>query len=169
MNALYIGRFQPYHNGHHRVIVNLSRVYDTVIIGVGSSQYENTWDNPFSVDEREEMINKSLTLSGVHNYRIVRIPDIHDPPRWVDHVLSIVSDFDVVVSNNSLTKELFSKKGYRVKGTSLYNRSVLSGEEIRRRIKKGEEWESLVPAPVAEIIKKVNGEERIRSLSSLDS
>ncbi|MEM0492907.1 MAG: nicotinamide-nucleotide adenylyltransferase [Candidatus Thermoplasmatota archaeon] len=164
MNVLYIGRFQPYHNGHHRVIIELSKGYDTIIVGIGSSQYGYTRDNPFSADERMEMIKGSLGSAGVSNYRIVLIPDIHDPPRWVDHVLGIVSDFDVVVSNNPLTRELFSVKGYRVENTPFYDRHVLSGKGIRERIRSGKHWEDLVPDPVVDVIKRVKGEERIRSL-----
>ena len=37
MNALLIGRFQPFHNGHLHVIQTLCNTYTEVIIGVGSS------------------------------------------------------------------------------------------------------------------------------------
>ena len=79
------------------------------------------------------MIEKSLNAVGLTNYRIVPIPDIHNPPKWVSHVFSIISDFDVVISNNSFTKKLFSEKGYVVKETSLFKREKYSGKEIRRK------------------------------------
>ncbi|MCJ2533679.1 MAG: nicotinamide-nucleotide adenylyltransferase, partial [Candidatus Thermoplasmatota archaeon] len=117
MNALFIGRFQPFHKGHLRFLQSICNQYDEIIIGIGSSQYRNTSENPFSHDERKMMIEKSLNAVGVTNYRIVTIPDIHNPPKWVSHVVSIVSDFDVVLSNNAFTKQLFSEKGYVVKET----------------------------------------------------
>jgi len=110
MKALFIGRFQPFHNGHLKAIKYLSNKYDELIIGIGSSQYSNTIDNPFSSDERMLMIKESLKQENLTNYKIILIPDINNPPKWVDHVLSITSDFDVVVSNNDFTKKLFLEK-----------------------------------------------------------
>ena len=92
MRALFIGRFQPLHNGHLKVIQQLSKDFDELIIGIGSSQYSNTLDNPFSSDERKQMIEKSLNRFNINKYNIVLIPDIHNPPKWADHVLSIFSD-----------------------------------------------------------------------------
>lgn len=165
MNALFIGRFQPFHKGHLLFLQGICNLYDEIIIGIGSSQYSNTLENPFSYDERKLMIGKSLDTIGVTNYRIVSIPDIHNPPKWVSHVLSIVTDFDVVLSNNPLTKQLFSEKGYIVRKTSLFKREKYSGKEIRRRMIHGEAWEDLVPEAVATIIKDINGAKRVKGLS----
>jgi len=154
MKALFVGRFQPFHNGHLKVVEELSKQYSEVIIGIGSSQYSDTIDNPFSSDERELMIKKSLEHEGIKNYKIILIPDIHNPPKWVDHVLSICSDFDVVITNNPFTKKLFEEKNYKVKETQLYNKKDLSGKEIRRRIANNEPWQDLVPRSVFEIINK---------------
>jgi nicotinamide-nucleotide adenylyltransferase len=165
MKALFIGRFQPFHNGHLKIIQNISEEYDEVIIGIGSSQYDHTLENPFSLDERKTMIIKTLEKNDVKNYKIVIIPDIHNPPKWVDHVTSIISDFDIVISNSSLTKRLFSEKGYLVKETPLYNRKKYSGEKIRKQIINNESWEKLVPDQVYKIINDINGEERLKKLS----
>jgi len=162
MKALFIGRFQPFHKGHLEVIKNLSKKYEEIIIGMGSSQYKNNVDNPFSSDERRLMIKSSLEKDNITNYEIVEITDIHDPPNWVDHVLSIVSDFDVVITNNSFTKQLFLEKDFKVEKSPLYNKKEYSGKEIRKRIKDNGSWESLVPDPVAEIIKKIDGPFRIK-------
>lgn len=165
MNALLIGRFQPFHKGHLYLIQDLSHTYTQVIIGVGSSQYSHTADNPFSFEERREMITRSLANTGIINYRILAIPDIHNPPRWVDHVLTYVSDFDVVISNNPETCRLFQEKGFTVKRTPLYKRNQYSGKEIRSRLSAGARWTSLVPEQVAEIIKEINGQERFKNTS----
>jgi len=164
MKALFIGRFQPFHKGHLKAIRYLSDKYDEIIIGVGSSQYSNTVENPFSSDERMLMIRESLKQENIKNYKIILIPDIHNPPKWVDHVLSIISDFDVVVTNNDLTKKLFLEKGFKIIKTLLYNKKEYSGRVIRKRISDNESWENLVPKPCIQIIK--NCDKRIKELKS---
>jgi len=165
MNSLFIGRFQPFHEGHLQIIQSACSNYHEVIIGLGSSQYSHTLENPFTSDERILMIEESLKEVDVKNYRIKLIPDIHDYPKWVDYVVSIISDFDVVISNSTLTKRLFSEKGYVVKKTSLLDRGIFSGREIRRRIVNDEPWENLVPGPVYDLIKNIDGVNRLKKLS----
>jgi len=111
------------------------------------------------------MIEKSLESINVKNCTIVLIPDIHNYPEWAPYVVSIVSDFDVFLSNNSLTRRLFSEKGYIVKETPVFDRSKYSGKEIRRRMINDESWEDLVPEPVCEIIKEIDGVQRLKELS----
>ena len=164
MKAIFIGRFQPFHKGHLKVIEFISKGFDEIIIGIGSSQYNNTNENPFSAEERKEMIEKSLKNAGIRNCKIVFIPDIHNPPKWVEHVLSINSDFDVVFTNNEFTKDLFKEKGFEVKHTPLFNEDVFSGKEIRRKIMNNENWKHLVPNSVVNVIKNINGEQRIKNL-----
>ncbi|MDF2956278.1 MAG: Nicotinamide mononucleotide adenylyltransferase, partial [Candidatus Alkanophagales archaeon MCA70_species_2] len=36
MRALYIGRFQPYHKGHHFVIKEIASQFDEIVIVIGS-------------------------------------------------------------------------------------------------------------------------------------
>jgi nicotinamide-nucleotide adenylyltransferase len=165
MKALFIGRFQPLHKGHLKIIEDASKKFQEVKIGIGSSQYSNSSDNPFSSDERKLMIEKSLEKIGVKNYKIFLIPDIHNPPKWVDHVVSIVTDFDIVISNNSFTGELFEEKGFKVKITPLYNKKNYSGKVIRKRIINKESWKNLVPEEVFNIIINLNGEKRIKRIS----
>jgi nicotinamide-nucleotide adenylyltransferase len=165
MKALIIGRFQPFHNGHLLLIQQLADQYDELIIGVGSSQYHDTAENPFSFQERLQMINESLHAVSIHNYRVVPIPDIHDPLRWVEHVCTLVSNFDVVIANNPVTRKLFSEKGYVVKGTKYFQRKLYSGKEIRKKMMLNDSWQTLVPSSVVQIIEKIHGVKRLKNLS----
>ncbi len=164
MKALFIGRFQPFHKGHLKVVQSILSDFDEVIIGIGSSQYSNTYDNPFSGEEREKMIDSALFEAGIKSYKIFMIPDIHNPPKWVDHVVSIVSDFDVVVTNNDFTQELFREKGFKTINTTLFDKAVYSGKKIRRLIADDKRWDEFVPKSVSSIINEINGIKRIKDL-----
>ena len=164
MKALFIGRFQPFHKGHFETIKNISKIYDQIIIGIGSSQYGHISENPFTSEERIEMINKTLDRNDIKNYKIILIPDIHNPPKWVDHVKSIIKDFDVIITNNLFTKSLFLEKKYEVIETPLYKKEIYSGKVIREKIKNGEQWEDLVPEEVERYIKRINGINRLKKI-----
>jgi nicotinamide-nucleotide adenylyltransferase len=165
-NALFIGRFQPFHKGHLLLIKNVTSSYEKITIGIGSSQYSHTVENPFSEEERKLMITKTLHAEGIMNYSIVAIPDIHDPPNWVNHVCSIVTDFDVVLTNNLLTKELFEKKGYLVVSTPYFNPQQYCGRTIRNRIINDKSWKEFVPKQVAQVIDDIHGVGRLKTVAA---
>ncbi len=159
--ALIIGRFQPFHIGHLRLIEFAARDVDSIIIGIGSSQESNTKKNPFSAAERRRMIENSL--SGI-KFEIFDIPDISNNELWVSHVRKIVPEFDSVYTNAKLERRLFREAGCKVRETPFFNRGNYSGTEIRGRILAGEHWKSLVPEGTLKVMEETKGEERIRKL-----
>ncbi len=165
VNALLIGHFQPFHNGHLEVVKTISGQCDSMTIGIGSAQLSHTFENPFTAGERHLMISRALEESGLRNYFLVPIVDIHRYAIWVAHVASLVPPFQVVYTNNPLTQRLFEESGYAVRSAPLFNRDIYSGTEIRRRMVEGEEWEHLVPKGVSETIHEILGIERLREIT----
>jgi nicotinamide-nucleotide adenylyltransferase len=163
-DSLMIGRFQPFHNGHLEVIRKISKISDNVTIGIGSAQYSHTFDNPFTAGERYSMISDALKDAKITNAYIVPIEDLNRYSVWISHVESMSPPFSVVYSNNTLTRRLFLEAGYEIKDSPLYNRSEYSGTEVRRRMRCGEDWRSLVPKAVADVIDYIDGIGRIKGL-----
>jgi bifunctional NMN adenylyltransferase/nudix hydrolase len=56
---VFIGRFQPFHNEHKRIIDTAVEKADKVLILVGSSGKARTIRNPFTFAERRRMIQKN--------------------------------------------------------------------------------------------------------------
>jgi len=165
LRGFFIGRFQPYHYGHHEVIKNIIEKVDELIIGIGSAQESHELENPFTAGERILMISSALEELNVRKkVYIIPLEDIYRNSLWVSHVCSMVPPFDVVFSNNPLVVRLFVETGKKVFNTSMYNRDEYQGTEIRRRMLEGEEWESLVPESVARIIHEIDGLRRIREI-----
>ncbi len=117
------------------------------------------------MDERKEMISKTLSKEGLKAFKLFPILDINNDDLWPEHVGRIVPEFDVIYSNNSLVKTLFKNAGKDVRTFQFFKREECSGTEIRRRILAEEEWEYLVPKTVIETIKEVGGMERIKDLT----
>ncbi len=53
---VYIGRFQPFHNGHYETIKTALSLADQVLVLVGSSFKPRTIKDPFTFTERERLI-----------------------------------------------------------------------------------------------------------------
>ena len=168
MRALLIGRFQPFHNGHLNLVKKILEKSDSVILVIGSAQHSYTAENPFTAGERLEMI--SAVLKGfVHkDFYIVPVEDVDSNSIWVSHVETLVPKFDVVYTNNPLVGTLFSDKGYKIASTSLYDRSELSGTNIREKMLKGEQWTQLVPVQISRYIKQIGGVKRITTIAKSD-
>ena len=164
-----MGRFQPYHLGHHVVIKQIASEADEVIICIGSAQRSHELDNPFTAGERYLMISKSLREEGISNFYIVPILDVNWNAVWVSHVESLIPPVDVVFTNNPLIERLFKERGYEVRIPLLFNRKEYSGSEIRRRMLNNENWGVLVPKAVVEVVKEIEGMRRMDSLHRTDT
>ncbi|MFX0006108.1 MAG: nicotinamide-nucleotide adenylyltransferase [Promethearchaeota archaeon] len=165
--ALFIGRFQPLHHGHLYVIKQILKSRNFLKIGIGSSQLSHTLNDPFTSEERKMFLIKALEKRGISSssYEIYDIPDIFNATKWVDHVISIVGEFNSIYSNSDWVRELFSNKGIKVeKKLSIFNKKF-SAYNIRRLISKNDKkWKTLVPKEVVELIEEFNGINRIQSL-----
>jgi len=158
MITLFVGRFQPFHNGHLSDINKASKFSDKIIIGVGSSQESGTKNNPFTFEQRRQMIKKSL--SSEISYEIIPIPDVNHDEKWTQLVLKNI--FDIVYSGNPLVKKLFEKTKI-IKDVELL--PGISGTEIRNRIIKDQYWQSLVPLEVSNYLMEIQAESIIQNLS----
>jgi nicotinamide-nucleotide adenylyltransferase len=165
--GFYIGRFQPYHNGHQSVLEHIAGNVDEIIIGVGSAQLSHQIDNPFTAGERVLMITRSLESLGCPFY-VIPIEDIQRNALWVAHVRSMAPPFDTCYSSNPLVVRLFGEAGIKVQSTAMYKRETLNGTEIRRRILNGKPWKSLVPPAVVEVLKEIDGTGRLRQIAQDD-
>lgn len=164
LRGLFIGRFQPFHNGHLEVIKKTLEEVDELAIVIGSTQKFYTKDDPFTADEREDMIRAALEKEGITRFRIYQVADIPDDDKYVAHIKAIVPRFDVVfAATNELNKKLFSCTGYRVRVCRRY--LDLEGTKVRRAIIEGREWELMVPDAVAEYMKKMHGAMRVCALA----
>ena len=167
-DALIIGRFQPFHNGHMEVLRKIFQECDHVTVGIGSAQLSHMEDNPFTAGERYLMIAEALRAEGYINFYIVPVEDLNRYALWVAQVTSMCPPFDIVYSNNPGTRRLFSEAGYEVRTSPLYNRNDFSGTEVRRCMRDGMDWKHLVPPSVADVIDNIGGVDRIRQIGESD-
>lgn len=163
VTALFIGRFQPFHNAHLSDVKDILKDCDEVIIAVGSSEKKDTKDNPFSFQERSEMIRRAFSCEGIDNYNIFPVPDVGDDKRWVEEVISMLPRFDIIYSGNEWVLDCFKKylmNGFKIKKIELI--PGINSTIVRDNILKDKDWKSLVPEQVIRYIKEIEGVERIK-------
>lgn len=162
VTGLFIGRFQPFHLGHLSAIKQALKQVDWLIIGVGSSQESRTKENPFTIEERINMIENTLADEGIKNCSIYPIPDINEDIKWVEHVQTLVPKFETVFTGNPLTEKLFKEKGYKVKRIKIL--SGINGTTIRDKMVNNEEWEMLVPLGTVKEIMRIKGVKKVKEI-----
>ena len=72
--AVFIGRFQPFHKGHLHNITQALKVSSKLLINVGSSFNAPNIKNPFSFEQRKQMIVSDLEAVGIDLSKIVIEP-----------------------------------------------------------------------------------------------
>jgi nicotinamide-nucleotide adenylyltransferase len=164
MDGLLIGRFQPFHLGHLEALrFALSKV-DKLWVGLGSSNKPVEKNNPFTAQQRKEMILSSIDDSMKERISIYFIPDVDNHIRWIEKIDTIVPKFDIIFSNDDLTKHLYSKRNTKVLAIPFLNRESLSGTNIRDLIVNNQEWENFVPDGTRNFLKKASAKELLKNL-----
>jgi nicotinamide-nucleotide adenylyltransferase len=168
MRGFYIGRFQPYHNGHHHMVAEIAEEVDELVLGIGSAGDSHTERNPFTAGERIMMIRKSLVDVDIVTYA-VPIEDLDRNSVWVSHVQSMSPTFEVAYSNNPLVIQLFREAGVEVRRSPMFRREVLEGTEIREQMINDEGWTDLVPDAVVDVVDEIDGIERLQRVAASDA
>ena len=164
MDGLLIGRFQPFHLGHlDAVLFGLSRA-ENLFICIGSSNRSNERKNPFSAEERREMITLSIEPSITDRIKIFDIPDIGDHEKWTFEIDKIVPKYDVIFTNDEFTKTLFEKRKISVISVVLKDREKFSGTNIRNLIIEDKNWRDLVPQGTRNVLDSINAKEHLKNL-----
>ncbi|GAA3931128.1 bifunctional nicotinamide-nucleotide adenylyltransferase/Nudix hydroxylase [Litoribacillus peritrichatus] len=89
---VFIGRFQPFHLGHLTVVNEGLKQAEQLIILCGSAHQPRSIRNPWSVEEREQMIRCSITETENKRVHIAPLMDIaYNDESWVRNVQATVN------------------------------------------------------------------------------
>ena len=160
-----VGRFQPFHAGHHKLIKEILSEVDYLLIGIGSSNKAYTKDNPFTFEERKRMVERSVE----GNYEIIPLEDMNNTEKWIDEMKNIISTDYLVYTDNPITEELFEKAGYSIRKLNINNN--IRGKIVREMMYSGDDWKDVVAEGSLETIMEIDGTKRIKEITdnSFDS
>jgi len=160
--GVFIGRFQPVHNIHSKIINYSLSKYDKTVIIIGSSEASFSLRNPFSDDFRKHMITGCIEDKRASTFSIRFLKDSnYNFNQWLKDVHNIVED-------EKLTKndEIFLIGHYKDSGSYWLNHfpqwnldkidfeDKLSSTQIRENLFSWcpTDWKDYVPESTIKVI-----------------
>lgn len=165
--GLYVGRFQPFHKGHLDAIDQMiDNGVDNIIMGIGSMQEKGTEKNPFSWDERVEMIKRGVEGKDA-KFVYFPIPDFNNKELWTKYIQKNTPvTFSEIYSDNDWTLDCFNDI-YGIKSIRLEQRLDICATDIRYEMSSQDEsWREKVPKGVEQYLDKIDGAQKVRDILS---
>jgi bifunctional NMN adenylyltransferase/nudix hydrolase len=96
--GIFIGRFQPVHHGHiHALGVAASQVNKLYIL-VGSANQCRSIKNPWTFEERKQMLALKLHSERITNYEIIPLNDYrYSDTQWMSDVRATIEHYNMGV------------------------------------------------------------------------
>ncbi len=160
--VVFVGRFQPFHNGHLEAIKWILKQANEVYIAIGSMQEFGQTENPLDFPAREEMIEAALKEAKITDYKIFGLPDFENDAAWIKKLLEITglkAEKTVLVSLNDWVVSCAKKIGIEAFDQPVFCDN-LSATQVRQTIFAGFDWQKLVPSAARGYLKD-NGLDKI--------
>lgn len=155
MIGVYAGRFQPFHLGHLSAIKHITSICDETYVLICSKKGDSPTDdrNPFSYEEREQMIKRSMGLPQLVHYR--HVCDQDNDQEWTRVIEGTLPKGRIIsFSNNPHTTTAFKAHGYETRSLPIVYDNI-SATIIRKHIIRNEPWKHLVPAGTFDTITEI--------------
>ena len=91
--GMYLGRFQPFHNGHMSIVNKMLEECERIVIVIGSSDKKGTVTNPFPAWERAMMIKTIFPCDRVDIVCIPDRPSIKSDDSWGEYVIEHLRNY----------------------------------------------------------------------------
>jgi len=158
---LFVGRFQPFHKGHLRVVLEALKKWPRILVGIGSSNLKKAdLQNPLDFVERKFVLMNSLkNLLSQGKVKIVGIPDLPSDSQWRDWIEQKFSP-STIISGNERIKDIF---GSKVEFLPSRFKNI-SATQIRQYFIKGEIQKAAAKVPKFDILQKLRFAQRLQHL-----
>jgi len=164
--CIFPGRFQPFHNGHLMVVQGMMKMCENAIIVICESADKKSSEDPFSLDERREMISAALLSADIMDATIVSVKDTQSDEAWAHHVLDSAGNPDepLVWSGDENVRKIFeAKSGKAGSGSAgkIATKKIVPvpgivGVDIRKMIaSRDSQWRKKVPAGAMDTIEHI--------------
>lgn len=157
--ALYVGRFQPIHWGHVKIIQSMVADGFNPIIVVGSAQEVKSSKNPLDASLRMELIHDLMKFIKPNEYHVLALDNISVDSDWCSYVMNNVKFITghtphLFYGGDDVALKFFSEAGVTCKKIDREALEI-SGTEVRNYIRREDpQWKVFVPSPIQHKIYK---------------
>ncbi len=159
--CVLIGRFEPPHKNHFDLIYKGLEIAEKLIMVIGSNRAAPTIHNPFSFQDRVEMISKTVSPEQLKKIIFIPVRDYYyNDNHWLTELQQKVNqhisygDSIALLGNykddSSYYLKMFPQWDFMTGGIA----TNLSATAVREALFKGGDWESLVPKGVSDWLKE---------------
>lgn len=155
-SALFIGRFQPFHNGHLHIVEEMLKKNDRAILIIGSAEKNFVPKNPLTAGERYQLIEAGLTEAKIPRERFCIIPvrNINNYALWVNHINMYAPPYSSLYTGSDLVKACYSTHHVDIHQIDRRHLNI-SATEVRQAMAQGsDKWTSMLPKSVASLLKE---------------
>jgi nicotinamide-nucleotide adenylyltransferase len=174
--ALYLGRFQLFHLGHVDVLEHICAAddIDEIAIAIGSTQYdwrnkapEWPWaNNPFTYEERYQMISRSSDWLPRKPWVIYAVPDTHEHESWFAGLCEKVGEFSCLYSSDARERSFFAAHGKEAR--DFPRKYAFHAGSLRRRAADGIDVRQYIPGGTQWVLESIDFRARMDALYALD-
>ena len=179
------GRFQPFTIGHMqhlkrvlretskgtKVFVGITKPFSELDNGIstGDDHRDNKISNPYSFEERKEMVLRSVAYDPEIADRLTDIVVIPWPMNNIDELKKIIDTYmpekDVLQYMNIIPgdgwehekRKILESLGFQTKNiVNLKQPRITSATEVRNLIKENENWQAKVPEGTREVLEEIH-------------
>lgn len=94
---VFIGRFAPYHKGHHHVVMEALKQTKHLIFVLGSADQPRSFRNPYTSGERRSIIFETINHESREDAKRIGFVEAVDHPyneeKWVTQIQSLVHGY----------------------------------------------------------------------------
>jgi cytidyltransferase-like protein len=162
------GRFQPFHIGHLEYLKGAAARCEEVFVGITNPDPRRVKpepadprrhlpeSNPYTYVERLLMVEAAAGDAAIAAERLHVIPfPVNEPELWPPYVPADVVHYIRLFSDWGGTKlERLRAAGYEVVVLDEGAEKEISGADVREALRVGGDWERLVPAGVAALLRQ---------------
>ncbi|MEK6967944.1 MAG: adenylyltransferase/cytidyltransferase family protein [Nanoarchaeota archaeon] len=157
--AVFIGRFQPLHNGHVQALREISKNVTKIIIIIGTPKNKRNIDfnNPLTTAERKSILKSVLKYLKL-NAKIKVQRDVGINSIWKKEIEEKIPKNAVIFSGNKNVISLFGEK----RTVRIKKKVIVSGTLIRKWMAlRKSKWKQFVPKKTVPLLTKFRMEERL--------
>ena len=175
------GRFQILHNDHMKYLMAGRERCSHLVVGITNPDPRLTGHdstnpsrslesaNPLTYYERYSLLVEALLRRGLAYQEFSVVPFPISAPELIMHYVPMDAVFFLTIYDDWGRRKLEVLSSLGVRTEIMWERPFeqkgISASDVRRRMIEGKEWESMVPAGTAKLLKMWRVPERMRNLT----